>query len=912
MSSVTPPLPDRRAILRMIAAGAAATVASCGRPDETIHPLVNQPEGDLPGQVRRYATALPLAGYLRGVTGLVVDGRPVKLEGLAAHPASLGATDPFTEAAILDLYDPQRLRAPEGPDGPSNWPALSRALFERIAPRRGEGLALLTGRTTSPTVLSRVAALRASLPGLRHVRWEPFNDDAPIAAARAAFGRPLTARPRLGDAEVVLLLGADPLGPGPNQAANARAWATRRRTGPPTRTYALESSPTASGALADRRAAASPREIAAACHLLAAALGADASGATPPPAVAALVKQAARDLLRARGRALVLAGEDQPVEVHAFAAWANTELGAPIDWIAPVDPDPTPHGASLAALAGDMHAGRVDTLIVLDANPCYAAPPALGFAAALARVPLTVAATRYPDETAARCRWRAPLPHPLEHWHDGRATDGTASIAQPLVRPFYDTRTISDVVDLVLDPAASAGAFARVRETWASLGERGWRDAVARGVVSGSRATPEPVRRAPLALPPIGPAGPAITVRPSPALWDGRFAPNAWAQETPDPLTKEVWGSSVRMHPADMAALGVADGDLVRVEQGGAVTLPARGLEGQARGVATLIAGYGRAGTGAVADGVGANAWVLGGAPARLDKAEGRAPVVTTQKHFQLDGELAKLFPVLRPGEALPRAEARPSLLPNPPTPSAPPQYAMAIDTDVCIGCNACVVACQAENNVPPIGPAEMAVGRDMHWLRVDLYEQDGVAGFQPVPCMQCESAPCEPVCPVEASVHDAQGLNLQVYNRCIGTRTCQANCPYKVRRFNFLDYAGTSLWGDAEDASVTAQRNPEVSVRARGVMEKCTYCVQRISAATRDADAAGQPVGPVVTACQAACPTGAITFGTLADADIRAARADPRHYALLEELGTRPRTTYLARRVDDRGDEWDGGESGG
>ena len=901
MPPVTPAAPDRRAILKMIAAGAAATVASCRRPDETIHPLVNQPEGHLPGQVRRYATALPLSGYLRGVTGLVVDGRPVKLEGLAAHPASLGATDPFTEGAILDLYDPQRLRAPQGPDGPSSWPALSRALFERVAARRGEGLALLTGRVTSPTLLARVAALRASLPGVRHVRWEPFDDDAPLAASRAAFGRPLTARPRLGEADVVLLLGADPLGPGPDQVANARAWATRRRRGPPPRTYAIEPSPTASGALADRRAAASPREIAAACHLLAAAWGGGGPLPALPPGLAALVGRAARDLFQAKGRALVLAGADQPVGVHAFAAWANSELGAPIDWIAPVDPDLAPHEAGLATLARDMHEGRVDTLIVLDANPCYAAPPQLGFAQAMERVPLTIAATRYPDETAARSRWRAPLPHPLEAWSDGRAPDGAASIAQPLVRPFYDTRSPSEIIDLVLDPAASSNAYRRVREGWARLGEEGWRAAVAGGVVPGTAAAPEPVRAAPLVLPPVGPAGPVITVRPSPALWDGRFSPNAWAQETPDPLTKEVWGSSVRMHPADMATLEIKDGDFVRVERGGAATLPARGVEGQARGVATLVAGYGRDGTGAVADGIGANAWVLSAdAPVRIAKAKGHAPVVTTQKHFALDGELARLFPVLRPGEALPRAGPQPTLLPNPPTPSAPPQYAMAIDTDVCIGCNACVVACQAENNVPPIGPAEMAVGRDMHWLRVDLYEHGGVSGFQPVPCMQCERAPCEPVCPVEASVHDAQGLNLQVYNRCVGTRTCQANCPYKVRRFNFLDYAGGSVWGDAEDASVTAQRNPDVSVRARGVMEKCTYCVQRISAATRDADAAGQPVGPVVTACQAACPTGAITFGTLADADIRAARADERHYALLEELGTRPRTTYLARCVNE------------
>ena len=904
---------DRRAILRLIAGGAAATLASCNRPNETIHPLVNQPEGTLPGQVRRYATALPLAGYLRGVTGLVVDQRPIKLEGLAAHPASLGATDPYVEQAILDLYDPQRLRAPAGPPGPTNWPTLSRALWERVAPRRGEGMALLTGRVTSPTVLARIAALRAALPGARHVRWEPFNDDAALAGARTAFGRPLTSRPRLRDADVVLLLDADPLGPGPDQIANARAWSERRRQSPMQRMYAVEVSPTISGAMADARAAAGPRDLALAARAIAAALGGSGGGESPslPPELARLVADAARDLRAARGRALVLAGDGQPAAVHAFAAWANGVLAAPIDHIAPVDPNPTPHAAGLAALAGDMHAGRIDTLVVLDANPAYAAPPQLGFAAAMARVPLSVAFTRYPDETSARATWQGPLSHPLESWHDGRAPDGTASIAQPLVRPFYDTVTPVEAVDLLLDPAGGPGAYARTRAQWAALGEAGWREAVATGVAPGMAARAEPVRPAPLTLPPVPPAGPAVALRPSSSLFDGRFAPNAWAQETPDPLTKEVWGSSARMHPADMAALGLDTGDLLRVERGGAVTVPVRAVEGQARGVVTLMTGYGRDGTGKVADGVGVNAWVLTApAPVRLSRAEGKAEVVSTQPLFKLDGELAKLFPILGPGEAMPPPPARPTLLPNPPAPSSPPQWAMAIDTDVCIGCNACVVACQAENNVPAIGPEEMARGRDMHWLRVDRYEHDGGTGFQPVPCMHCEKAPCEPVCPVEASVHDTQGLNLQVYNRCVGTRTCEANCPYRVRRFNFLDYSGASLWGDAEDASVSAQRNPDVTVRSRGVMEKCTYCIQRIESADRDADAGGAP-GPVVTACQAACPTRAISFGTLGSPEIETARADPRHYALLEELGTKPRTTYLARRRD-VGNDGAGNDGGG
>lgn len=888
----------RRALLKLLAAGAAASVAACSKPDDTIHPLVDQPDGTMPGQVRRYATALPFAGYGRGVTGLVVNERPVKLEGLAAHPASLGATDVFTELAILDLYDPQRLKAVEGPAGPSNWPAAARAIYSRVAHRRGDGLALLTGRITSPTMLARIAALQAALPGTRHVRWEPFDDDAALAGAQAAFGRRLTARPRLADADAILLLDADPLGPGPEQVALARAWSERRRTAPMPHMIAFEGSPSISGAMADVRVPAGPREIALACHYLQAALTDAPRPEVPAEAELARALIGAVAMLRGGGRPLVLAGDRQPGAVHAFAAWLNGRIGAPIDYIAPVDADTTAHRSALAGLARDMHAGRIDTLVMIDTNPCYAAPPGLRFAEAMAKVPLTVAAVRIPDETSARATWRLPLSHPLEGWHDWRAPDGTASIAQPLVRPLWDTRVPSDIVDLILDPAAAPQSYTRVGEQWASLGPDGWRKAVAAGVVPDTRAMPVTVGAAKLVLPDVPAAGASISIIPSPTLFDGRLSANAWAQECPEPLTKEVWGSSARMHPADMAALGLSDGDMVRIERGGTVTLPARAIPGQARGVTTLLAGYGRDGTGAVADGIGANAFVLDThAPLKITKAEGRIAVVTTQHQFALAGELEKLFPVLAPGAAMPAPERHPSLLPNPPAKdNAPPQWAMAIDTDVCIGCNACVVACQAENNVPAIGPHEMSVGRDMHWLRVDRYQTEHGEGFQPVPCMQCEAAPCEPVCPVEASVHDAQGLNVQVYNRCVGTRTCEANCPYKVRRFNFLDYAGASLWGDAEDASITAQRNPDVTVRARGVMEKCTYCVQRIATATHDADAGGAPAEPV-TACQAACPTRAITFGTLADESIRTARADPRHYALLEELGTRPRTTYLAKR---------------
>ncbi|WP_419825446.1 4Fe-4S dicluster domain-containing protein [Sphingomonas sp.] len=453
----------------------------------------------------------------------------------------------------------------------------------------------------------------------------------------------------------------------------------------------------------------------------------------------------------------------------------------------------------------------------------------------------------------------------------------------------------------------------RVRRTWAARGAGAWTQALVDGVVPGGGATPEPVGKPRLVLPRPIAHGPALvlTTPPSAALWDGRQAANAWAQETPDPLTKEVWGPALRLSAEDARRLDLADGDAVTVAGAGAVA--ARIVAGQAPGVATLPMGGGRRDSGPVADGIGLSVPAAQGAAGWREVVltpggEARRPL-STQGFFALDGDTAKLFPVVAPGAATRKPDPHPTLLPPPPERlTRDYQWAMVIDTDVCIGCNACVVACQAENNVPVIGPAEIGHHRDMHWLRVDRYDRGDAAdprpGFQPVPCMQCEEAPCEPVCPVEASVHDDQGLNVQVYNRCIGTRTCQANCPYKVRRFNFRDNTRPAVYEEVDSASLAAQRNPDVTVRARGVMEKCTYCVQRIEAARHDADAFHRPIGEVTTACQAACPTNAIVFGDLKrpGSAVNAGRADPRHYALLEELGTRPRTTYLARVRDDGG----------
>jgi Fe-S-cluster-containing dehydrogenase component len=632
---------------------------------------------------------------------------------------------------------------------------------------------------------------------------------------------------------------------------------------------------------------------------------------------------AAGALAAAQGRSLVLTGESQAPELHALCHWLNGKLLAPIEYLPPADPVSAPHGDQLVALADDLRSARVAALVVLDANPIYDAPDALRMAEAFAAAPFSVHLGLYPDETARCCKWRLPLSHPLESWGDARAIDGTASLTQPLIRRLHDTRTRDEVLALL--PGTDGDAYALTRQTWVSQTtgdfETWWRQTLHDGVFAGSRATP--LTLSPAAVPtrlspPAASDGLTIVLSPDPAVWDGRFAANPWLLECPHPLTKQVWGNAIRLAPADAARYGIKDQDTVDlVVNGATVSGPVAVAEGQAEGVLSVGWGQGRFSPDVpLAHGVGTRfsglgkvpfARVLTGGEIRISQTA--IPFHSTQSHTLLSGRSEELFQLATPAELLqPRhpTEPPPSLLATPARGDY--AWAMAIDTDACIGCNACVIACQAENNVPIVGPEEISAGRDMHWLRIDTYVQPRAGavrtGFQPVPCMHCELAPCEPVCPVEASVHDHEGLNVQVYNRCIGTRFCEANCPYKVRRFNWFAYAAGQAPGGIAPA-LAAQHNPDVSARGRGVMEKCNYCLQRISRARRAAEKADRPIaeGEIVTACQAACPTRAIHFGDLnkKSSEVSRLRETPRHYTLLEHLNTRPRTTYLKRvYIDD------------
>ncbi|MBV8926909.1 MAG: 4Fe-4S dicluster domain-containing protein [Bradyrhizobium sp.] len=916
---------DRRSALKLFMGGVAATLASCGRPPEEVVPYVQMPERETPGLPLRFASALPLAGYGRGVIVTSIEGRPIKIDGNPRHPASLGSTDVYGEATVLSLYDPDRSKAPYSDKRIQSWSAFEAALrprLDRLRARQGEGLAILTGRITSPSLIAQLGTLKQSMPQSRWYRYEPIDDDAVRGGATQAFGRPATALPRFTDARVMLALDADPVGFGPEQIRSARQIVDARRAhaaNDSLRIYSAEPDWSLTGALADHRVALRPELIGGVAIEVARAMGAALAPADLPDEAKEFVAAAAADLKARRGAALVLAGPRQPAVLHALCHWINAQLQAPVDFIAPVDALTEGHIESLQHFASDAHDRRVDTLLVIGANPVYDAPGALRLGDAVAAIPFTAHLGGYRDETAERCTWHLPLTHVLEGWSDIRSFDGTASVIQPLIRPLYDSRDPHQILTM-LQGEASSSTLDVVRNQWRSaVGDEDledwWRQTLNDGVLanSASEKISLPPANLPKMAPPVAAAGFTLALSPDPSVFDGGMANNAWLQECPKPFTSQVWGNALHVAETDAHRLGLNDGDVVQLRRGEIILeAPVSVRKGQAAGVLSTTLGYGRKNAGSIGTGIGFDAypirdadspWLVG--EVNIAKSGRRQKLLRTQHFFELEGEASELQPRLTLADLAgghfhfdrPGADP-PTLYPAPQNDTY--EWAMAVDTSACIGCNACVVACQAENNVPIVGPDEIAVGRDMHWLRIDHYVVDERPGFSPTPCMHCEHAPCEPVCPVAASIHDSEGLNLQVYNRCVGTRFCESNCPYKVRRFNFFGYADGQEYGNLGEDIGKAVFNPNVTVRSRGVMEKCTYCVQRISVARRTAEKQGRSIreAEVVTACQAACPTRAIEFGVLSDPSSRvnALRADPRSYSLLGKLGTRPRTTYLAR----------------
>ncbi|TPJ79030.1 TAT-variant-translocated molybdopterin oxidoreductase [Mesorhizobium sp. B2-6-2] len=918
-----PAKPNRRTLLKLMGASLSlAGLAACSRA-ENIVPYVRQPEILVPGKPVYYATTLSSDGFGIGAIVESHEGRPTKIEGNLDHPASRGATDAVMQAAVLTLFDPDRSRTPLKDGQPASYGDFLKAmagLVSRWTASQGQGGALLVEATTSPTLAAQLDALRTRYPRLKLYRHDPLAMPAATEASRALFGSALTPVYRFDRAETIVSLDADFLGEGPGRLAYARDFAARRRVRDPSdrmsRLYAVESTPTITGAAADHRLAIKPSYVeVVAAGLNAASTGqTGASGSPVDPAwMAALV-----DDLEAAGRnGLVIAGAQQSAFIQAVALAANAKLGAlgnTVELIEP--PDALQVDGDLEAMCQAIGRETIDTVVALGANPLHTAPAGLDVRKAFSSLKLLVHHGLYRDETAFLAHWHLPAAHELESWSDIRAYDGTASLVQPLIKPLYDGKTVHELL-AALGGEFEADPLLLIRQHWTQLDDDAWRKALRDGVVANSGVEPVSVTVPPdlAGLKPAAEAGNGIDIRfvADPWLRDGRFANASWLQELPRPLTKIVWGNAALVSPATAEQLKVGNGEVVNVASNGAdVDAPAWIVPGHPDETITLSFGFGRklGSVAALSQGYDAfhlrrgSEWFATGAAIAPRKNSVR--VITTQHHQAMEGRAIVRHASLdafRQNPDFVRMNAPPapteSLYPD--WPYNQEAWAMAIDLSACIGCMACVSACQAENNIAPVGPEECERGHEMHWLRVDRYYAGPVDApdtfFQPVPCMHCEKAPCEVVCPVNATVHTHDGLNAQVYNRCIGTRYCSQNCPYKVRRFNFLDHQS---FDKDEAGPEQGVHNPNVSVRSRGVMEKCTYCVQRISAKRIQAQIENRDIadGEVVTACQQACPTHAITFGdrNKKDAKVVREKSAPQNYALLEELNTRPRTTYLGK----------------
>ncbi len=939
---------QRRTFLQLMGASLAlAGISSCTRqPDEFVLPYAKSPETLIPGKPVYFATSMP---WSSGAIGLLVEshmGRPTKCEGNPEHVASRGSTDLFSQAAVLDLYDPDRSTAILRKGRLTTWDELATTLgpdLEAQKLKRGAGLRILTGSVNSPTLAAQLGELLTLFPMARWIQCEAVSRDNQRMGALLAFAEDVAPRFDLTRAEVIVSLESDLLADGPSSVRHARDWAARRRDATKfNRLYAIESTPTGTGSMADHRLALAPSGIERVARAMAQDLGVDVGaaggaqlGGDEAKFVAALVK----DLKAQAGKSLVVAGEALSGRVHGLVNAINVKLGnvgTTLEYAEPAAPVSTEQQLGLAELAREMASGTVEILCILDANPVYDAPVDLEFVAAMQKVPLRIHYGMREDETGVLCHWHVPATHFLEMWSDARAFDGTLSIVQPLIAPLYASKSAHEFVSLLCGKAGIAG-YDSVREFWKTkLGapadfESRWRHALHDGFLkdSATRARSVVLKSFDAGSAPVTPNGELeLAFRADPSLYDGRFANNGWLQEVPKPLSKLTWDNALYLSPETAKKKQVESGAVVEITHLGRKLKAAVWIQpGQAENAATLHLGFGRTRAGKLGTGPGFNAFALRtqaalwGGPATIANTGETYMLACAQEHhnmseFDFERDLVR--------ETTPAAFARgdfgaPKTLakkhaeghgekPGHAEGALVTQYeaykyegyawGMVIDLSTCVGCNACVIACQAENNIPIVGKEQVHRGRELHWIRIDRYFAGNPNNprvlFQPIVCMQCENAPCEVVCPVGATSHGNEGLNEMVYNRCVGTKYCSNNCPYKVRRFNFL------LYSDWTTPTLKLQRNPDVSVRSRGVMEKCTYCVQRISQARIDAKREERPIrdGEVVTACQQVCPAQAITFGDLNDKSsiVHGQKALPHNYGLLTELNTAPRTTYLSR----------------
>ncbi len=921
---------SRRTLLKLMAASIGlAGLTACRRPVEKILPVAKGVEDYIPGNPLFYSTALSFGGLTTGLLVETHEGRPTKVEGNPNHPASLGAASAFTQASILGLYDPDRAREVRQNGQKSSWQDFATFAQTQFG-GDGAGLRFLSAQVTSPSLEAVKAHALQRFPNAGWIEYEPLARDEAMAGAALAFGQPVHTHYNFEKADVVLSLDSDFLGLDSTNIAATRAFSRRRKISRPeeemNRLYVAESQYSITGAVADHRLRMRVSELRQFSVDLAIELkiSGDNLRLLPRPGDGRQkwLASVARDLARHRGHSLVVVGPRQPASVHALAHLINQSLGNAGETVTYTAATWQPQAAALRELTGEMSAGRVSTLVILGGNPVYNAPADLQFEANLKKVRTVVRLGLDIDETTAASTWQLPEAHYMEAWGDVRSSDGTCTVQQPLTQPLYGGKTAAEVVAMI-SGYKDQRAYDIVRNYWLArwTGEKDanktWRKALHDGVIAGTQsALVKPTadaKRIAAATAPAQAVGLEAAFYADASMYDGRFANNGWMQEAPDPMTKVTWDNAALLSPATARALQIETGDILALELAGRkITIPALIQPGHADQSISLTLGYGRKKCGRIGRGVGHDVYPLRASDGlhfvtgvNVKKTGARYKFSLTQDHHSMEGR-----PIVREA-TLEEFRKEPAFAEKqgPETHlfslykeqdySQGNQWGMAIDLNACIGCNACLVACQAENNIPIVGKEQVGKGREMHWIRLDRYfegaEEDPKVVYQPMACQQCENAPCESVCPVAATSHSPEGLNDMAYNRCVGTRYCANNCPYKVRRFNFLE------WNKDLEESQKLVFNPDVSVRVRGVMEKCNYCVQRIQETKIKAKTDGHRAirdGEIVTACQQTCPAEAITFGNINDPNSKVAKLkqQERNYGVLAELNVRPRTTYLAK----------------
>jgi molybdopterin-containing oxidoreductase family iron-sulfur binding subunit len=930
---------SRRGFLKVMGAslGLAGMTACVKLPQEPIVPYVRQPENVIPGRPQFYASAMTLGGYANPILVESHLGRPTKIEGNNTHPASLGGTDIFVQASLLGMYDPDRSQSVVSLGDQRSFAAFASAIRGPLSAQRslqGDGIRILTTTISSPSLADQIHNLLKIYPQAKWHVYEPVNRDNVVEGAKMAFGQPVETRFDFSKADVIASLDADFLYAGfPGNVRYIRDFAGRRDpdSGLMNRLYVIESTPSSTGVKADHRLPVRASMVEGFARAL---FGTEpTNGDMAGEREQAFARSLRADLASHHGSSIVIAGDHQPPAVHALAHALNQQLGnvgKTVFYTDPVDANPINQTASLKELVADMNAGKVDLLIILGGNPVYDAPADLNFADAMksGKVPLRVHHGLYQNETAELCEWHANAAHELESWGDARAYDGTISIIQPLIAPLYNGTSPIEFLALLSGQSGASGyelvrAYWQKQHTGADF-EAFWRKSLHDGWIEGTAFPAKPVTAKSAAGPASGSPDPSaieLNIRRDPTVYDGQFSNNGWLQELPKPLNKLTWDNAILLGPKMAERKQIVAKDVLELELNGVrVEGPAWIQAGHPDNSVTVTLGYGRKRAGRVGTGQGfdayalrttANPWIASGVEVR--KTGGRYELASVQGMQSMETPNDDFRPLVRE-TTLEEYKKHPNFAQQdqpayglslyPPFPYQSETYAwgMAIDLNKCVGCNNCMLACQSENNIAVVGQEQTKLGRHMHWIRVDVYYQGNRdnprAFFQPVPCMQCENAPCEVVCPVAATNHSTEGLNDMVYNRCVGTRYCSNNCPYKVRRFNFL------LFQDWETPQYKMMRNPDVTVRSRGVMEKCTYCVQRISERRIDCETASVregkdiPIGDELqTACQQSCPAEAIIFGNINDPSSKVSKLKQKslNYALLGELNTRPRTTYLA-----------------